>query len=622
MQIDPTRWLVSFAGFVVDWLLSREWKRILVSSIPVLLLCTVVGLVWWGRNLDRGKLAAWYMQLGNEEIAEWEQAWAPPAESELVLDAEEMTGPEEPSESGETDEGQAEIDEDPNQLSRFAEILFRRVQLLSPSDRSQFVIGATLAQRGAVEQAKSMLTRIAPNTDRGYLPAHSLLAQIYLLDLKQQPSQQLLEMLRHHVSQAIRWERVPQGIMQVAYDLARQEGDADKSVSLLAQAAERNPQENFALAEFCHSYNLGRKERKLELNRNYLRIFKQAWEESEALFRDQVAADPRDATARVQLASLYVMADQAERNLDLQVVAGEEEESDQHENEEQEAESLMDRAERILREGEAIESSPEILRGLSELYRFRFVSSTQESSPGQFSADLQLLDAALRIDPTNPRIDETVARLVKLGGPTTPEQIERLKASLAQGKATAITHRLIAEKYLIDVNYEEAVPHLEQVIQRLPSDTNSLNNLAFVLAATDPERLDEAFKYSMQAVSLAAAAKRPNADYFDTLGDVLSKLQRGKEAITAYETAIELNPQRIDFHEKVAAEYLKLGDASMAEMHARQIQRLESQQQNDQANSAAEVEASAVNPEPIVTPPDPTGVVEEAETDNQPDDRQ
>ncbi len=51
----------------------------------------------------------------------------------------------------------------PKELSRFAEVLFRRVQLLEPNERSQFVIGVTMAQRGATGQARKMLSKIAPD---------------------------------------------------------------------------------------------------------------------------------------------------------------------------------------------------------------------------------------------------------------------------------------------------------------------------------------------------------------------------------------------------------------------------------------------------------------------------
>ena len=77
INLDPTRWLVSFAGFVVDWVMTREWRKIALNSIPLVFLVTVAGLVFWGSRLDKHKLAARYLELGEKEIAEWESSWAP-----------------------------------------------------------------------------------------------------------------------------------------------------------------------------------------------------------------------------------------------------------------------------------------------------------------------------------------------------------------------------------------------------------------------------------------------------------------------------------------------------------------------------------------------------------------
>lgn len=82
MQWDPTRWLISLAGFIYDWIITREWSRSLLCFLPVFLLVGIVVAAASGNWRDRDRLAQWYLELGDEEIAEWEQSWAPAAGGE------------------------------------------------------------------------------------------------------------------------------------------------------------------------------------------------------------------------------------------------------------------------------------------------------------------------------------------------------------------------------------------------------------------------------------------------------------------------------------------------------------------------------------------------------------
>ena len=53
LELDPTKALVAFVGFASDWVLTREWNRLLLSMILPGLLCCAAALVWVGGSLDR-----------------------------------------------------------------------------------------------------------------------------------------------------------------------------------------------------------------------------------------------------------------------------------------------------------------------------------------------------------------------------------------------------------------------------------------------------------------------------------------------------------------------------------------------------------------------------------------
>lgn len=544
INIDPTRWLVSFAGFVVDWLMTREWAKIGLTSIPLMFLATVIGLAYWGSCLDKHKLAARYLELGEKEIADWEDSWAPDKSTDALKDKAKDSAITPTSQATVHPADAAagrDIKDSPKtekkELSRFAEVLFRRVQLLEPNDRSQFVIGVTMAQRGAHGQAQKMLSKIAPDNRPGYAPAHAWIAQSLL---QQQVTDNNVKLVKHHVTEAVKWDRVPEPLLLVGSELFRALGDTSGCLDLLKKAAEANPANNLYLSQ-----------RARQLQNPVLAEY--ASTKAEAYFSEQVERDPNDLKARIGL---------------VQTLA---------------PNGKLVEAEKVIRAGMQIESAPELTRGLSEVFRLRYVSSLKQNGDN-WTGDLQMLDTAMRTDPTNPMIGEEIAKLARFNGKSPGDElIKKLQQFLAEGKATAATHAWISELYLIRKSYAQALPHLEQVVTRLPNSPQYLNNLAFVLDELDPNRRQEALTYAQRAVQFDPSS----GDYFDTLAKVLAGLNRRTEAIAALESAIERQPQRKDFHTGVAALYDATGNPQMAEQHRIVVERIEDYEAKAAAAAAA-----------------------------------
>jgi tetratricopeptide (TPR) repeat protein len=539
MQLDPLRWLISLAGFVYDWIITREWSRALLCLLPLFLLgglALAAGSSSW-RNPD--ELAQWYIELGDEEINDWEAAWAPASAAVAADPTSDISdsGDDSLSSPAAAPEDAAEVADKPEseqaqKVPRFAETLFRRAQLLVPSERGHYVIGATLAQRGALNQARAMLGKVAPDKGSGYAPAHGFVAQILFTELpKLEPEQvaEKLPILKHHVAEAKRWNRCPRPVLLAGSELSFRTGDIAEGLALLANSAERYPEDNFPLA-------------KMAFISKDQRLFEQAWPRAEEYLRSVLAEQPDDEAARLKLSDTYVMT------------------------------GNFAAAKDVLREVSEKGRTPEIVRALSQVYLIQYRQS-QSMSGNKMTVDMSLLNGAMSIDPTNPLVAEEIAKLARTQGPNpTAEMVEHLKARLAEGTATAVTHACLGEMRLLRRELDQAIPHLEQVINRLPNAVDSLNNLAYCLAELHPQRYEEALQYSQRAVE--QSKRQPNADYYDTLAHVLSKLGRHKEAVTAVETAIEIDRRRPDFHERAASEYEKMGDASMAQVHLGIVARL------------------------------------------------
>lgn len=513
MRIDPTGWAVGFTGCFADWLITRRWRPILLGFLPLLAAASVGGLVAWGNYLDRNQLAQRYLELADSEVEAWENQWAPDSKSPTANKAIESSPSADPVPTKQ-------------EIPRFAETLFRRVQQLHPDDqRSVFYIAMTLAQRGSLHLAKTRLESLAPADREGYLPAHTQLAEMLLsgpIEAEQLPE------AKNHSRWAMRWDRTSPQLLAKISELFLLVGEADTAVQALALAAQRDTKFNLPYAR------LTSQSPKFKLQ------FDQALPKAAAHFQQQVGDNPRDIGARLLLADVLLMKQDFAAAAEL-IVDGLKEQDD-----------------------------ASLRHALSEIYRMQFVSSSKVTDKS-WTGEIELLDRAFRVDPTNERVFEEVAKLARIGG-TQPndELMGHLRKLLADGKATSITHMWIAEHHLITGEMEKAVPHLEQAVQRDPRAARCWNNLAYCLAALYPDRLDEALSAADQAVALGKNV----AEFHDTRGTVLVALHRDKDAVAQFEQAIELaaiapqlNSASPGYHERISEAYARLGDQAMADEH-------------------------------------------------------
>lgn len=412
------------------------------------------------------------------------------------------------------------------EISRFTEALFRRARELQPNNQQvAFVIGGILGQRGAIHEAVTRMQLLAPNNRDGYPPAHAWLANYLLQTL--QVTDENVGLLRHHVQQGVKWEFAPAQVLAAATNFSLQENDQTKALEFLAQSAQKRPE--FEAELFRLALNVG----------NQL-VAEQTVEKSLPRLLELVQQDKAKPSDRLVLAEMLFFRKE------------------------------YDAAQVVLEKGLANESITKdekriLARGLSELFRKRYVLSLQIGTT-QWTADIHMLDRAFRADPTNPLIAEEVAKLGRIGGPTPPDSLlNQLRDFLAKGTATPLTHSWLAEAYILREDYGSAIDHLTSVVSRMPDALQSHNNLAYALALSDPDRLEEAEEHARTAI----AGNERVADFHDTLGFILLKKKQIDEAIVEFEQALELENGRPDFHERLAEAYRLQGNVELSDAHRR-----------------------------------------------------
>ncbi len=225
---------------------------------------------------------------------------------------------------------------------------------------------------------------------------------------------------------------------------------------------------------------------------------------------------------------------------------------------------------------------PILRRALANIFVQEYRSTIKETSKG-VEANTDLLNTASQLDPSNPAVNQEVMQLVNAGAKTDQGLIEKLTAQMATGKATAITHLIAANYFFKQNKIEEAIGNWKLSLAKNPNLVLALNNLAVILATTNPPDIDQA----LQLINRALAIEGPNAELFDSKGDILSAAGKRIEAIAEYEKAIKLQPGRFPTREKIVRHLEKEGMTTEAQAHRELIERLRKQLEAHQAAQEA-----------------------------------
>src|SRR5205085_8331743 len=163
-----------------------------------------------------------------------------------------------------------------------------------------------------------------------------------------------------------------------------------------------------------------------------------------------------------------------------------------------------------------------------------FWADSKKADPKAAAERLALLEKALANDPDNPDGYGRLMELTKLQSPEGEKARELFRRLAADAKSSALAHLFLGIDAYQQDNAKEARHHWEKAFALSNGAPLVANNLAWVLAHSEPVDLPRALKMIDNAV-----AKVPDEPRFrGTRGHILVKLNRPKEALPELEAAI------------------------------------------------------------------------------------
>lgn len=408
---------------------------------------------------------------------------------------------------------------------------FYYTRLVGNGDRGtvqdQFNWFHVLAASGDASAAQKQLNDLAPSDATGYGPAHLLKAKSLLsvVDREDLDRDKILTEVEHHLQQGAWGKSLENDLLWSQYYLASK--DTEQAILRLNSAAKQNPDLWFEIALFFQRLNQA-----ADATRCYENAVQHA--------RKQLRADPTNTTARLRLATIF--SDRGER----------------------------DTVRKLLVDGIRLDEQDRELKLAASNFALLQLDSISDNQPDAEKQRLILLAEAAELSPNNENVYKAIQAFYYRA--RTAEQRRAYRAMLEEmitsGKNVAAAHFALGNLLFNDGESEAASFHLEAAVRMNPDTAVFANNLAWVLAHSEPADLDRADEF----VSIALEAQPENVDFMDTMAAVRMKQKRYREAIPLLELVLaRASDGRLeDLHLELAKAYEGIGQVSLAARHREQ----------------------------------------------------
>ncbi len=572
---------VEFAGDLLDlyasWIFSRKW-RYTFTMIPVLLLVFGFGtIVCIGKLVDDKSKVRWYIEEADKQTKIAAEEMATKAKTDARDAGSEKSSPAGSSSNSESEADQsadaksASIGDKRTAIERaeYVDLLFRRVLQLEKSNKQAlYYVALQMSRFGKTSAARQIMESLAPVRFGGFDMAHSWLA-MDMIQRNQQGQPINPEQLKHHLRHCTNRDDVNPLLLVVYAQLLQRDDQISQAEQVLKRAAKFDPSVLLgSIAIYNRNGMVGQARAAADLIYESL--------------KDKFAGDQGDKNIIVS-AQGFAQTGRIDQTIEL------------------------------LKSGVAQRpGSNSLRRALSDAYRLKF-RQTASAAQGQVKVNLDLLNFAIVVDPTNIAVQEELSMLSIATSGKNSAVLDSLRVQIAVGGTSFSARLLLAEYAFKTQDFDSAIKQYEVVLAELPNMTLAINNLAMIFTLLETPRLPEALEMIQKAVTIAPDFP----EFLDSQGDIFEAAGKTQEAIESYEKALVQGAGRVQTREKLIALLDKQGESDKATQQRElllkvkalleeQRQKMEAARNQQATQPATPPDSSSLNPtpaSPIAEPP-------------------
>jgi predicted Zn-dependent protease len=364
-----------------------------------------------------------------------------------------------------------------------------------------FTYACILGDKGERGRCLAIMQQLAPPDSPGYGPAQLGLAQL-LISQKDQTADTKKE-IENRLLLASRNESTSRAAETLLIRFYCGTGNFEKAEGYLgtANAATADAQLGLAMAFAAKGEH--------EKSMNHASLARQ-------YFSSVVRNEPTNAEARLQWAqSAALMGDTAQ-------------------------------AAAILEQGYQLTRAPGYRASLSRL--FLAWAHFAGADPARNVDRIILLAKSVQCDDSNPMVVRTLLDTLPIDRPDANDIRSALDKAIAENNSPVILEIFLAVDSMLKKDAKEAAERFELARTADPQCSRILNNMAWTMGNTRPERLSLALDLIDRAVAQAPDQIR----YLDTRGQILAKLERWQDAMADLQKAKQVLPDNKDLQETLA----------------------------------------------------------------------
>lgn len=406
-----------------------------------------------------------------------------------------------------------------------AQLLYRKLhQLGDQNERVVFQSALLAAEQGDLQTAYQRVRSITAS-DNSLPEAHLWVAQAIANQLVEQQNPDRERLLRSHLNQVLDYyPGQPDAIVLLA-DLHQSAGRQEDALKLLRRLRADRLMPSQAV-ELARRYaDMGQMTKATELAGNVVRQFEQRAQNAKLTSHDRLLWAAASELAADRAAAVQILLD-------------------------------------------AIDLDPD--GPLLPVLQDRLIATAtrhfdEQTDTWNGTQKLELLRRLLKIDPES---EPVVQRLADLAAdPQVADQtLQQIEDQRQRIPLPAAANAAVADACVQRSDWPRARTYYALAVENDARQHAALNNLAWLLAFSDPVDLPRALTLADQAVALMPE----NAHYRDTRGQILIKLQRWSDAVRDLELALNGMPESKPIHRSLAEAYEQLGDATLAAAHRAQ----------------------------------------------------
>ena len=406
----------------------------------------------------------------------------------------------------------------------------RLTQLTPAHPGAQFDFATTLEEAGKHERASKLIEPLANADERGYAPAHIWQAR------------RLLK--RSGVSRED--QRTAERHLRFALERTSELPDAQALLGELCFAQQRYQEADVYLKSAVNYYpELFLSAAKTNAMLGRPQVVRLYAEQAQRYYEKVIREDPANVSARLACAESSLLLEEFAKAADVLQpgLAG-----------------LVRKSDNVAKEQAALHTA------LSRAY-FLWSEKAARTEVGE---RLRLLELSLKHNPANLEAVMSLWSMMRLKGDLADRARAALRNELTRGQANALVHVALGMDAWDRSENKEALVHLEQAYRLAPQMLMVANNLAWVLAQSQPPDLERALKLINSVIDQAP----DNPVCRDTRGLILANMGRWREALPDLQEALKGYPDRAELHVTLAEAYRNLGVPAMAAEHTRMAEDL------------------------------------------------